>query len=81
MKLWRNRLLAFSRKLAAVAILVGSRSGIYGPAGSGVDDGGLANLASSIGTFCRNCSTWKVKLSPGWATVLRNGVATPSTFR
>ena len=55
----------------------------HGPNGfvTAADDVGLPNLASSIGTFCRTCSSWIVELSPGRAIIQRNGVSTPSTIR
>jgi hypothetical protein len=54
---------------------------LSGGDGMGVGIGGLANLVSSIGTFCFTCSSWMVKRPPGRAIVQRNGVFTPSTSR
>jgi hypothetical protein len=48
---WRNRLLIVAQRLLPVAV---HGAGGLAPA---VDVAGLRNLASSIGTLCRTCSS------------------------
>src|ERR1700722_7656253 len=43
--------------------------------------GGLANFASSTGTFCFTSLTWIVNRPPGRASVQRYGIFTPSVSR